>query len=434
MAEIKCPNCGTVISLQQSDLDSVVKQVRDEEFSRELAERTKLIEAEKEQALKLVQVQSEAQLREAKTESAAALKQAQAQSDAALQKAVAERDAEIAQLRAQLQSADEAHQAQQQLAVTQAVSAVEKERDSLRATVELKEAEKARIEATFKEQLAEQAKAKDDIIAFHKDEIERLKDMKARLSTKMVGESLEQHCQYEFDRIRAIAFPNAYFEKDNEAVEGTKGDFVFREVDEDGNEVISIMFEMKNEGDTNSVKKKNEDHFAKLDKDRKKKNCEYAILVSLLEPESELYNEGIVDVSHRYPKMYVVRPQFFIPIISLLRNAALSSLEYKRQLALVSRQELDVTNFERDLDTFKQGFFKNFEDASSRFDDAVKAIDKAIADLQKAKEKLLVSEKHLSAANNKLEGLTVKKLTRGNATMKAKFEELRAAESADEEG
>lgn len=434
MAEIKCPNCGTVISLQQSDLDSVVKQVRDEEFSRELAERTKLIEAEKEQALKLVQVQSEAQLREAKTESAAALKQAQAQSDAALQKAVAERDAEIAQLRAQLQSADEAHQAQQQLAVTQAVSAVEKERDSLRATVELKEAEKARIEATFKEQLAEQAKAKDDIIAFHKDEIERLKDMKARLSTKMVGESLEQHCQYEFDRIRAIAFPNAYFEKDNEAVEGTKGDFVFREVDEDGNEVISIMFEMKNEGDTNSVKKKNEDHFAKLDKDRKKKNCEYAILVSLLEPESELYNEGIVDVSHRYPKMYVVRPQFFIPIISLLRNAALSSLEYKRQLALVSRQELDVTNFERDLDTFKQGFFKNFEDASSRFDDAVKAIDKAIADLQKAKEKLLVSEKHLSAANNKLEGLTVKKLTRGNATMKAKFEELKAAESADEEG
>ena len=434
MAEIKCPNCGTVISLQQSDLDSVVKQVRDEEFSRELAERTKLIEAEKEQALKLVQVQSEAQLREAKTESAAALKQAQAQADAALQKAVAERDAEIAQLRAQLQSADEAHQAQQQLAVTQAVSAVEKERDSLRATVELKEAEKARIEASFKEQLAEQAKAKDDIIAFHKDEIERLKDMKARLSTKMVGESLEQHCQYEFDRIRAIAFPNAYFEKDNEAVEGTKGDFVFREVDEDGNEVISIMFEMKNEGDTNSVKKKNEDHFAKLDKDRKKKNCEYAILVSLLEPESELYNEGIVDVSHRYPKMYVVRPQFFIPIISLLRNAALSSLEYKRQLALVSRQELDVTNFERDLDTFKQGFFKNFEDASSRFDDAVKAIDKAIADLQKAKEKLLVSEKHLSAANNKLEGLTVKKLTRGNATMKAKFEELRAAESADEEG
>ena len=434
MAEIKCPNCGTVISLQQSDLDSVVKQVRDEEFSRELAERTKLIEAEKEQALKLVQVQSEAQLREAKTESAAALKQAQAQSDAALQKAVAARDAEIAQLRAQLQSADEAHQAQQQLAVTQAVSAVEKERDSLRATVELKEAEKARIEASFKEQLAEQAKAKDDIIAFHKDEIERLKDMKARLSTKMVGESLEQHCQYEFDRIRAIAFPNAYFEKDNEAVEGTKGDFVFREVDEDGNEVISIMFEMKNEGDTNSVKKKNEDHFAKLDKDRKKKNCEYAILVSLLEPESELYNEGIVDVSHRYRKMYVVRPQFFIPIISLLRNAALSSLEYKRQLALVSRQELDVTNFERDLDTFKQGFFKNFEDASSRFDDAVKAIDKAIADLQKAKEKLLVSEKHLSAANNKLEGLTVKKLTRGNATMKAKFEELRAAESADEEG
>ena len=433
MAEIKCPNCGTVISLEQSDLDSVVKQVRDEEFARDLAERVKLLEAEKDQALKLAQVESEAQLREAKTESAAALKQAQAESSAALQKAVADRDAEIAQLRAKLESQDETHRTQQQLAVAQAVSAIEKERDSLRATVEVQQAENARIEATFKEQLAEQAKAKDDIIAFHKDEIERLKDMKARLSTKMVGESLEQHCQYEFDRIRAIAFPNAYFEKDNEAVEGTKGDFVFREVDEDGNEIISIMFEMKNEGDTNSVKKKNEDHFAKLDKDRKKKNCEYAILVSLLEPESELYNDGIVDVSHRYPKMYVVRPQFFIPIISLLRNAALSSLEYKRQLALVSRQELDVTNFERDLNTFKQGFFKNFEDASLRFGDAVKAIDKAIADLQKAKEKLLVSEKHLSAANNKLEGLTVKKLTRGNPTMKEKFKALKEEEGTVED-
>ncbi|MBR3182405.1 MAG: DUF2130 domain-containing protein [Eggerthellaceae bacterium] len=433
MAEIKCPNCGTVISLEQSDLDSVVKQVRDEEFARDLAERVKLLEAEKDQALKLAQVESEAQLREAKTESAAALKQAQAESSAALQKAVADRDAEIAQLRAKLESQDETHRTQQQLAVAQAVSAIEKERDSLRATVEVQQAENARIEATFKEQLAEQAKAKDDIIAFHKDEIERLKDMKARLSTKMVGESLEQHCQYEFDRIRAIAFPNAYFEKDNEAVEGTKGDFVFREIDEDGNEIISIMFEMKNEGDTNSVKKKNEDHFAKLDKDRKKKNCEYAILVSLLEPESELYNEGIVDVSHRYPKMYVVRPQFFIPIISLLRNAALTSLEYKRQLALVSRQELDVTNFERDLNTFKQGFFKNFEDASLRFGDAVKAIDKAIADLQKAKEKLLVSEKHLSAANNKLEGLTVKKLTRGNPTMKEKFKALKEEEGTVED-
>ena len=445
MAEIKCPNCGTVISLEQSDLDSVVRQVRDEEFARDLAERTKLLEAEKDQALKLAQVQSAAELREAQSEAAAALKQvqaqsdaalkqAQAQSDAALQKAVADRDAEIAQLRAKLESQGEAHRAQQQLAVAQAVSAIEKERDSLRATVEVQQAEKARVEATFKEQLAEQAKAKDDIIAFHKDEIERLKDMKARLSTKMVGESLEQHCQYEFDRIRSVAFPNAYFEKDNEAVEGTKGDFVFREADEDGNEIISIMFEMKNEADTNSVKKKNEDHFAKLDKDRCKKNCEYAILVSLLEPESELYNEGIVDVSHRYPKMYVVRPQFFIPIISLLRNAALSSLEYKRELALVRQQDLDITTFEDDLEKFKEGFFRSFKLASDRFDDAIDGIDKTIKMLEKIRDNLTKSENRLEAANNKLEGLTVKKLTRGNPTMKAKFEELKVANSADEEG
>lgn len=406
MAEIKCPNCGTLISLEQSDLDSVVRQVRDEQFEKELSERTALLEADKERAVQLAQTQAKTQLQEQ----------------------MGAKDARIAELQAQLASQRETLEVQHKLAVTQAVSAIEKERDALAASIELKEAEKARAEATFKEQLAEQAKAKDDIIAFQKEEMERIKDMKARLSTKMVGESLEQHCQYEFDRIRAIAFPNAYFEKDNEAVEGTKGDFVFREEDEDGNEIISIMFEMKNEGDTNSVKKKNEDHFAKLDKDRTKKGCEYAILVSLLEPDSELYNEGIVDVSHRFPKMYVVRPQFFIPIISLLRNAALNSLEYKKELALVKQQDLDITTFEDDLETFKQGFFKNFKDASLRFDDAVKAIDKAIADLQKAKEKLLTSEKHLVAANNKLDGLTVKKLTRKNPTMKAKFEALKEAE------
>lgn len=409
MAEIKCPNCGTIISLEQSDLDSVVLQVRDEQFQKELAERASYIEADKQREIELVQ----------------------AQAATALKEQAGAKDARIAELQAQLAAQRETLEAQHELAVTQAVATVEKERDALAASIEVKEAEKARAEATFKEQLAEQAKAKDDIIAFQKDEIERMKDMKARLSTKMVGESLEQHCQYEFDRIRAIAFPNAYFEKDNEAVEGTKGDFVFREEDEDGNEIISIMFEMKNEGDTNSVKKKNEDHFAKLDKDRTKKGCEYAILVSLLEPDSELYNEGIVDVSHRYPKMYVVRPQFFIPIISLLRNAALSSLEYKRELALVRQQDLDITTFEDDLETFKQGFFKNFKDASLRFDDAVKAIDKAIADLQKAKDKLLTSEKHLTAANNKLEGLTVKKLTRKNPTMKAKFDALKEADGED---
>lgn len=423
MAEIKCPKCGTVISLEQSDLDSVVKQVRDEEFAHDLAERAKLIEAEKEQALKLAEV-----------ESAAALKQAQAESDAALQKAVADRDAEIAQLRSKLESQEESHRTQQQLAVAQAVAAVEKERDALRTAVEAKDAEKMRSEAQLRDQMAEQAKAKEEVIAFQKEEIERLKDMKARLTTKMIGEELEVHCADEFNAIRTTAFPNATFERDTEAVGGTKGDFIYRELADDGTEIISIMFEMKNEEEGSHRRTRNEDHFAKLDKDRTNKGCEYAVLVSLLEPESDLYNTGIVDVSWRFPKMYVVRPQFFIPIISLLRNAATSSLEYKRELALVRQQDLDVTNFERDLDLFKQGFFKNFEDASLRFEDAVKAIDKAIADLQKAREKLLVSNKHLTAANNKLEALTVKKLTRKNPTMKAKFEALKAdANSEDDE-
>ena len=403
MAEIKCPNCGTVLSLEQSDLDSIVRQVRDEEFRRELDERAGLIEAEKKQELELVRTKAEGAFREREHE----------------------KDAEIEKLRMQIASQQQAFETERELAVTQAVAAIEKERDALRASVEAKEADKMRSEAQLRDQMAEQARAKDEMIEFQKEEIERLKDLKARLTTKMIGEELEIHCANEFNAIRATAFPNAIFERDTEAVEGTKGDFIFREVDENGVEIISIMFEMKNEEENSTRRKRNEDHFAKLDKDRKKKGCEYAVLVSLLEPESDLYNNGIVDVSWQYPKMFVVRPQFFIPIISLLRNAALDSLEYKRELAIVRQQELDITNFEQDLDVFKQGFFKNFQDASLRFDDAVKAIDKAIADLQKAKDKLLVSEKHLTAANNKLEGLTVKKLTRKNPTMKAKFDALK---------
>ena len=436
MAEITCPNCGTVISLEQSEIESVAKQVRDEEFHRELDERIRLIEAEKVQALKLVESESAATLKQAKTESDAALKQSRieaqaaldrqkAESEADLQKAVAKRDAEIAELRAQIEAQKQAQQTEQQLAVAEAVAAVEKERDALKASVDLKEAEHASAQAALKEQLAEQARAKDEMIVFQREEIERLKDMKARLTTKIVGESLEVHCADEFNAIRATAFPNASFERDTEAVGGTKGDFIYREVDESGVEIISIMFEMKNEEEDSTRRKRNEDHFAKLDKDRTNKNCEYAVLVSLLEPESDLYNKGIVDVSWRYPKMFVVRPQFFIPIISLLRNASLDALQYKREVELMRRQDLDITNFERDLDKFKEGFFKNFGDASKRFEDAVVAIDKAIADLQKAKEKLLVSEKHLTAANNKLEDLTVKKLTRKNPTMKAKFDELK---------
>ena len=432
MAEIKCPNCGTIISLEQSDLDSVVKQVRDEQFRKELDDRSAVFETEKKAAVELAQAQAQAKLAERENELDSQIAElrsqlaSQAETFAAQKElAVGQAVEEVRKQRDQLQSELALKDSQHQLAVAQAVASAEKQRDELAAALKLKDSEHEAAEARLREQMVEQQRRHEDALAFQQEEIERLKDMKARLSTKMVGESLEQHCQYEFERIRAVAFPNAYFEKDNDATQGTKGDFIFRESDEDGNEIISIMFEMKNEGETNSVKKKNEDHFAKLDKDRTKKGCEYAILVSLLEPENELYNEGIVDVSHRYPKMYVVRPQFFIPIISLLRNAALSSLEYKRELALVRQQELDITTFEQDLDVFKQGFFKNFGDASKRFEDAVKAIDKAIDDLQKAKDKLLVSEKHLSAANTKLEGLTVKKLTRKNPTMKAKFEALK---------
>lgn len=461
MPEIICPKCGTAISLEQSDLDSIVHQVRDEEFKREVDERMRLAEKERDDAVKLAIAQVQAQEAEriskleaervqleaqAATElekvrlqgqqelakSEAELERAKALNASELERLATEKDAEITRLKAQIEAQTNSAKTEQELAVTKAVAAIEKERDSLAASLDLQKAEAARTEATLKEQAAEQLKAKDDVIAFKQEEIDRIKDMRAKLSTKMIGESLEQHCQTEFDKIRAVAFPNAYFEKDNEAVEGTKGDFIFREADEAGNEIISIMFEMKNESDSDSVKRTNESHLAKLDKDRTKKHCEYAVLVSLLEPESELYNQGIVDVSHRFPKMYVIRPQFFIPLISLLRNAALGSLAYKQELALVRQQEMDITTFEQDLETFKTGFFKNFNDASLRFSDAVSAIDKAIADLQKAKDRLLVSEKHLNAANNKLEGLSVKRLTRKNPTMKAKFDALHAGEEDDE--
>ena len=479
MAEIKCPNCGAIISLEQSDLDSVVRQVRDEQFQKELEERAQQFEAEKAGALELARAQAatelasresswEAQMAELRSQLATQAETFEAQRKLAVTQAVSEAEARRDELAAALKEKDiqlESQKAQMQterelavaqalasaekereelasalalkdsereLAVSQAKAAAEKERDELASELALKDSQHEAAEARLREQMAEQQRRHEDALKFQKEEIERLKDMKARLSTKMVGETLEQHCQYEFDRIRAIAFPNAYFEKDNDASQGTKGDFIFREEDGEGNEVISIMFEMKNEGETNSVKKKNEDHFAKLDRDRTKKGCEYAILVSLLEPESELYNEGIVDVSHRYPKMYVIRPQFFIPIISLLRNAALGSLEYKRELALVRQQDLDITNFEHDLDVFKEGFFRNFQQASDRFEDAIDGIDRTIKLLEKIKENLTKSEKHLTAANNKLDDLSVKKLTRKNPTMKAKFEALAAAEEDED--
>jgi hypothetical protein len=337
-----------------------------------------------------------------------------------LQNAAATKDAEIQGLKSKLDAIEVA----QKLATIEAVSVVEKERDELKSGLERATLEKQLAEKALKDKYETQIKDRDDAI-------ERLRDMKARLSTKMVGETLEQHCETEFNRIRATAFPRAYFEKDNDARNGSKGDYIFRDSIETGTEIVSIMFEMKNESDETAAKKKNEDFLKELDKDRTEKCCEYAVLVSLLEPDSELYNSGIVDVSHRYPKMYVVRPQFFIPIITLLRNAAQNSLKYKTELALVKEQNIDITNFENELDAFKTGFARNYELASRKFKTAIEEIDKIIDHLQKTKDALLGSENNLRLANNKADDLTVKTLTKGNPTMAAKFEELKNTGPSD---
>lgn len=331
----------------------------------------------------------------------------------------------------QLESQTQQFKAEKELAVSEARAAVERQRDELAAQVKLQEAQAAQERAALREKMTNELAAKDELIKYKDEEIARVKEMKARLSTKMVGESLERHCETEFNKIRATAFPHAYFEKDNDVVDGTKGDFVFRETDPaTGEEVVSIMFEMKNENDETRTKHKNEDFFAKLDSDRKKKGCEYAVLCTMLEPENELYNEGIVDVSYRYEKMYVIRPQFFIPIISILRNAALSALQYKTELAEVRNQNIDITNFENSMEDFKTKFARNYDLASRKFQTAIDEIDKTIDHLQKTKEALLGSERNLRLANDKAQDLTIKKLTRKNPTMKAKFAALKERENA----
>lgn len=331
----------------------------------------------------------------------------------------------------QLESQTQQFRAEKELAVSEARAAAERQRDELAAQVKLQEAQAAQERAALREKMTNELAAKDELIKYKDEEIARVKEMKARLSTKMVGESLERHCETEFNKIRATAFPHAYFEKDNDVVDGTKGDFVFRETDPAmGEEVVSIMFEMKNENDETRTKHKNEDFFAKLDSDRKKKGCEYAVLCTMLEPENELYNEGIVDVSYRYEKMYVIRPQFFIPIISILRNAALSALQYKTELAEVRNQNIDITNFENSMEDFKTKFARNYDLASRKFQTAIDEIDKTIDHLQKTKEALLGSERNLRLANDKAQDLTIKKLTRKNPTMKAKFDALKEGENA----
>ena len=448
MNEIKCPHCGEMFTIDEAGFAAILKQVRDAEFDKEVRRHEQLMASEKQQAVQLAVAEAlakaqgdaaqkeariaelEARLQAEQRERESQQRLAHAERERALADAVAAKDARIVELEQRVEAQGRAFEAEKKLAVEQARSALERERDALAAQVALKDAEKSQATSALKEQLAIELKAKDDIIAYKDGEIERYKDMKARLSTKMVGESLEQHCETEFNKIRAAAFPRAYFEKDNDASEGSKGDFIFRECDEEGNEIVSIMFEMKNESDDSSHRHKNEDFFKKLDADRRKKGCEYAVLVTLLEPESELYNQGIVDVSYRFEKMYAIRPQFFLPMISILRNAALNSMAYKAELAVVRNQNIDITKFEEQMETFKSGFARNYDLASRKFQTAIDEIDKTILHLQKTKDALVSSENNLRLANNKAQDLTIKRLTRNNPTMKAAFEAL--AEEKDD--
>ena len=382
MNEIICPKCNKPIKIDKSDFESIVRQVRDHKFEEELKQRELLIKADSNNVISNLKSQNQV---------------------------------ELVELKSKLQSVE----TEKELAVTKAIANAEKERNELMTKLTIKDSEKQQLEISLKENFATEMKSKDEMIDYYKD-------MKTRLSTKMVGETLEQHCETEFNKLRATAFRDSYFEKDNDAKSGSKGDYIFREDDEASNEVVSIMFEMKNESDTTAYKKKNEDFLRELDKDRTEKNCEYAVLVSLLESDNELYNTGIVDMSHHYPKMYVIRPQFFIPIITLLRNAALNSMKYKAELALVKNQDIDITNFEDNVNKFKDGFARNYELASRKFKTAIDEIDKTIDHLQKTKENLLRSEDNLRLANNKADDLTIKKLTRGNSTMTNKFANIDA--------
>ncbi len=425
MNEIVCPNCKKAFKVDEAGFAEILKQVRDHQFEKELRERLEIAEKEKESAVKLAEANAKNSIQADIAKKDSEIAGLKADKERELAVLSAKKDSEIAEMKSKINIAA----TEKKLAVTEAVDIVEKERDKLIGELKNKETEKQLFEKSLSEKYFAQLKAKDDIIKMKDEEIALRKDMKVKLSTKMIGETLEQHCEAEFNKCRAMGFQNAYFEKDNDAKNGSKGDYVFRENDELGNEIVSIMFEMKNEGDETSTKHKNDDFLRELDKDRIEKKCEYAVLVTLLEAENDLYNNGIIDVSHKYPKMYVVRPQFFIPIITLLRNAAMNALKYKAELALVKNQNIDITNFEDNINKFKEGFARNYELASNKFKTAIEEIDKTIDHLQKTKESLLSSENNLRLANNKAEDLTIKKLTRGNRTMTAKFAEI--ADSAN---
>ncbi|MCR4928071.1 MAG: DUF2130 domain-containing protein [Lachnospiraceae bacterium] len=460
MQEIKCPKCGEVFTVDESGYAAILKQVHDSEFDKEISRREKAFVAEKESAVTIAVAKSEEEKNKViedlknkiitlKAENEQALAVSSKESELAIAKTEADKDKIIAELKAKVAAYDadkateierikasnaleiankeqeiqrlnsqiEINKSQSETVIERALQEKEKEILNLKNDIALEQSKWELSEKSLKEAHDAELKHKDEEIAYYKD-------FKARQSTKMVGESLEQHCEIEFNKLRATAFQNAYFEKDNDAKTGSKGDFIYRESSPDGVEFISIMFEMKNESDTTSTKHKNEDFFKELDKDRKEKKCEYAVLVTLLEADNELYNSGIVDVSYKYEKMYVIRPQFFIPLITILRNAALNSLSYRQDLALVKNQNIDVTNFENSLQDFKTKFSNNYRIASEKFQNAIDEIDKTIDHLQKVKEGLLGSERQLRIANDKAQDLSVKKLTRNNPTMKAKFEEL----------
>ncbi|MFL0101495.1 DUF2130 domain-containing protein [Tenacibaculum maritimum] len=420
MNEIICPNCKKAFKVDEAGFADILKQVRDHQFEEELNNRLLLAEKEKQSALKLAEANLRNLFQKELAKRDRELTNFKARNHAEVTEKLARKEMEITNMRSKIQSAE----TEKKLEVSEAVKAIEKERDNLVNTLRIKETEKQLLEKSIKEQFTSKLAVKEQTIQMKDDEIARLKDFKLKLSTKMIGETLELHCEAEFNKLRATAFRNAYFEKDNDARRGSKGDYIYKETDNTGNEIISIMFEMKNENDETATKKRNEDFFAKLDKDRKDKNCEYAVLVSLLESDNEFYNTGIVDVSHKFDKMYVVRPQFFIPIITLLRNAAMNSMKYKAELNLIRNQNIDITNFEEKINSFKTGFARNYDLASRKFKTAIDEIDKTIIHLQKTKDALLSSENNLRLANNKAEGLSIKKLTYGNPTMKAKFNEL----------
>lgn len=409
MKEIICPNCKTPFTIDESSYADITKQIRNHLFEEEIQKRLSIAEKEKENAIKLAEATVKNSLQEDLIKK-----------EKELFEKINQKDAEILKIKSQLENAE----IQKKLSINEAIQKIEKERDTLANEVKTKELEKKNIESTLKQQFASELQNKDAIIKFKDDEIERVRDLKQKMSTKMLGETLEQHCELEFNKLRSTAFQRAYFEKDNDAKSGSKGDYIYRENDGFGNEIISIMFEMKNESETTATKKKNEDFLKELDKDRTEKKCEYAILVSMLESDNELYNTGIVDMSHRFPKMFVVRPQFFIQIITLLRNAALNAMQYKAQLSMMRSQNIDITNFEDKMNKFKDGFSKNYELASRRFKEAIDGIDKTIKELEKTKAALLSSENNLRLANEKTEELTIKKLTNNNPTMKARFDEL----------